>query len=69
MGCVEDLYAGRREREVRFLEVGAGGFLGRIGERHFLLPVEAVTKVSEDRVIVKPDRTEKAEGPAPFGRR
>jgi hypothetical protein len=69
MGCVEDLYAGRQEREVRFLEVGAGGFLGRIGERHFLLPVEAVTKVSEDRVIVKPDRTEKAEGPAPFGRR
>ena len=65
MGCIEDLYVDRREREVRFLEVGAGGFLG-IGERRFLVPVEAVTRVSEDRVTVEPDRTEKAEGPAPF---
>ncbi len=65
MGSVEDLYVDRQEREVRFLEVGAGGFLG-IGEKRFLVPVEAVTKVSEDRVIVEPDRTERAEGPAPF---
>ncbi len=65
MGSVEDLYVDRQEREVRFLEVGTGGFLG-IGERRFLVPVEAVTRVSEDRVIVEPERTEKAEGPAPF---
>jgi sporulation protein YlmC with PRC-barrel domain len=65
MGSVEDLYIDRQEREVRFLEVGAGGFLG-IGERRFLVPVEAVTRVSEDRVTVEPDRTEKADGPAPF---
>ncbi len=65
MGSVEDLYIDRQEREVRFLEVGVGGFLG-IGERRFLVPVEAVTRVSEDRVTVEPERTEKAEGPAPF---
>ncbi len=65
MGRVEDLYIDRREREVRYLEVGAGGFL-RIGERRFLVPVEAVTKVSGGRVIVEPDRTERADGPAPF---
>jgi sporulation protein YlmC with PRC-barrel domain len=65
MGRVEDLYVDRQEREVRFLEVGAGGFLG-IGERRFLVPVEAVTKVSEDRVIVEPDTKKEAEGPAPF---
>ena len=65
MGSVEDLYVDRQEREVRFLEVGAGGFLG-IGEGRFLVPVEAVTKVSEDRVTVEPDRTERVEGPAPF---
>ena len=41
LGSVEDLYVDRKEREVRFLEVGAGGFLG-IGEKHFLVPVEAV---------------------------
>jgi hypothetical protein len=44
MRSVEDLYIDRQEREVRFLEVGAGGFLG-IGEGRFLVPVEAVTKV------------------------
>jgi sporulation protein YlmC with PRC-barrel domain len=65
MGRVEDLYVDRQEREVRFLEVGAGGFLG-IGERRFLVPVEAVRKVSEDRVIVEPDTKKEAEGPAPF---
>ena len=68
MGHVEDLYVDRREREVRFLEVGTGGFLG-IGERRFLVPVEAVTKVAEDGVVVEPDRTEKADGPAPFDNR
>ena len=47
IGSVEDLYIDRREREMRFLEMGTGGgFLG-IGERRFLVPVEAVTKVSE----------------------
>jgi PRC-barrel domain len=54
-----------QEREVRYLEVGTGGFLG-IGERRFLVPVEAVTKVSEDQVIVEPDTKKEAEGPAPF---
>jgi hypothetical protein len=37
-----------------------------IGEGRFLVPVEAVTKFSEDRVTVEPDRTEKVAGPAPF---
>jgi sporulation protein YlmC with PRC-barrel domain len=65
MGRVEDLYIDRQEREVRYLEVGTGGFLG-IGERRFLVPAEAVTRVSEDQIIVEPERTERAEGPAPF---
>ena len=65
MGSVDDLYIERKEREVRFLEVGAGGFLG-IGEKRFLVPVEAVTQVTEDRVTIEPGRTEKVEGPAPF---
>jgi sporulation protein YlmC with PRC-barrel domain len=68
IGSVEDLYIDRKEREVRFLEVGAGGFLG-IGEKHFLVPVEAVTQVTEDRVTIEPERTQKVEGPAPFDTR
>ena len=65
IGSVEDLYIDRHEREVRFLEVGAGGFLG-IGEKPLLVPVEAVTQVAEDRGTIEPGRTEKVEGPAPF---
>jgi sporulation protein YlmC with PRC-barrel domain len=65
VGSVEDLYIDRKEREVRFLEVGTGGFLG-IGEKRFLVPVEAVVEVAEDRVTIEPGRTEKVEGPAPF---
>ena len=65
VGSVEDLYIDRREREVRFLEVGAGGFLG-IGEKRFLVPVEAVVQVAEEWVTIEPDRTEKVEDPAPF---
>ena len=65
IGGVEDLYIDRKEREVRFLEVGAGGFL-RIGEKRFLVPVEAVTQVTQDRVTIEPERTQKVEGPAPL---
>ena len=65
IGSVEDLYIDWHEREVRFLEVGAGGFLG-IGEKPLLVPVEAITQVAEDRVTIEPGRTEKVEGPPPF---
>jgi hypothetical protein len=47
------------------LEVGAGGFLG-IGEKRFLVPVEVVVEIAEDRVTIEPGRTEKVEEPAPF---
>ena len=50
IGTVKDLYADAEERKVRFLEVGAGGFMG-LG--HFLVPVEAVSEVlREDGVVV-----------------
>ncbi len=65
IGSVEDLYIDRQEREVRFLEVSAGGFLG-IGEKRFLVPVEAVTEVAEGWVTIEPGRTERVDGPAPF---
>jgi sporulation protein YlmC with PRC-barrel domain len=51
MGSVEDFYVDTQEREVRFLEVGAGGFLG-LGEKRFLIPVEAVTSFREGGVTV-----------------
>ena len=65
MGRVEDLYIDRQEREVRFLEVGAGGILG-IGQKRFLVPVEEVVEVAEEWVVIEPGRTEQLEGRAPF---
>jgi sporulation protein YlmC with PRC-barrel domain len=64
IGSVDDLYIDRQERKVRFLEVGAGGFLG-IGEKHFLVPVASVTEVGEVRVTIEPGR-EKVAGSSPF---
>jgi sporulation protein YlmC with PRC-barrel domain len=42
IGSVKDLYVDAEEGEMRFLDVGAGGFLG-LGEKHFMIPIEAVT--------------------------
>jgi sporulation protein YlmC with PRC-barrel domain len=51
IGSVEDFYVDTQEREVRFLEVSAGGFLG-LGEKRFLVSVEAVTSFREGGVTV-----------------
>ena len=64
IGSVEDLYVDTEERQVRFLDVGAGGFLG-IGEKHFMIPVEAVTDVGDDGVTIEHD-TEKVTSSPPF---
>jgi len=64
IGTVEHLYADTQERKVRFLEVSAGGFLG-LGDKRFLVPVEAVGEVREDGVVVDQSRQKVAESP-PF---
>ena len=64
IGKVEDLYADTEERKVRFLDVSGGGFLG-LGEKRFLIPVEAVGEVREDGgvVVVEQKRRKVAESP------
>jgi sporulation protein YlmC with PRC-barrel domain len=64
IGSVEDLYVDEQERKVRLLEVGAGGFLG-MGEKHFLIPAEAVASVGEDGVTID-HSGEKVAGFPPF---
>jgi ribosomal 30S subunit maturation factor RimM len=52
IGSVADLYVDREVRLASYLVVSAGGFLG-IGKKHFLIPVEEVSRdVSEDRVTI-----------------
>src|SRR5215204_5215482 len=57
IGTVKDLYLDTEEGDVRFLDVGVGGFLG-FGEKHFMVPMEAVT----DRSGGGDDRAESREG-------
>ena len=64
IGSVGDLYIDEQERKVRLLEVGAGGFLG-MGEKHFLIPAEAVASVGEDGLTIDHSR-EKVAGYPPF---
>ena len=64
IGSVGDLYIDEQERKVRLLEVGAGGFLG-MGEKHFLIPAEAVASVGEDGVTID-HSGEKVAGFPPF---
>jgi sporulation protein YlmC with PRC-barrel domain len=64
IGDVKNLYVDEAERKVRFLNVSAGGFLG-IGEKQFMLPVEAVTDVGEGRVTIEQGKKTVMESP-PF---
>ncbi len=63
LGHVSDLFIDEGERKVRMLELSTGGFLG-IGERHALIPVDAVTKVSGEDVHIDQTREHVAKSPA-----
>ncbi len=63
IGRVEDLMLDDEESKVRFLQVGAGGFLG-LGERKFLIPVDAISGIDEDNVHVDRSREHIVAAPA-----
>lgn len=62
VGEVDDLLLDDRENRVRFLQVAHGGFLG-IGAEHFLVPVDAVTRVDADHVHIDRMRSELSDVP------
>lgn len=62
LGEVDDLLIDEVEHRVRFLLVEHGGFLG-IGEKKSFVPVDAVTRVTDDRVHVGQSRDRVAEAP------
>lgn len=55
IGHVDDLLVDDREGKVRFLQIAAGGFLG-LGERKFMVPVDAVTRVQDGEVRIDQTR-------------
>ena len=62
IGHVDDLLIDDTEKHVRFLLVGSGGFLG-MGERKFLIPVDAVMHVTNDSVQIDRTRDHVSGGP------
>ena len=54
---------GGTERRVRFLDVASGGFLG-IGQDMTLIPVDAITAITEDEVRIGQTRENVADAPA-----
>jgi sporulation protein YlmC with PRC-barrel domain len=63
IGHVSHLFIDEDERKVRMLEIAAGGFLG-LGERHFLVPVDAVTSVTKEAVQVNESRDRIVKSPS-----
>ncbi len=62
IGAVEDLYVDQDKKKVRFIQTGAGGFLG-IGKEKLLIPVDAVTRVTDTSVQINKTREHVARGP------
>ena len=64
VGEIEDLLIDHQDRKVRLLQVASGGILG-LGATTFLLPVEAITRVSEEAVHID-QRRERIVGAPPY---
>ena len=62
IGKVADLLVDDREEKVRFLLVEHGGFLG-FGQTKSLIPVDAITKITDDDVYVDQTREHIAAAP------
>ena len=62
IGKVEELLVDDAEQKVRFLRISSGGFLG-IGKSRVLVPVEAITSITEDEVRIDQTRDRVAQAP------
>ena len=62
IGHVSSLFIDEAERKVRMIEIRAGGLFG-IGERHFLVPVDAIAAVDKDEVHITVTREHIAGSP------
>jgi sporulation protein YlmC with PRC-barrel domain len=62
IGEVSDLIVDNRETHVRFLEVASGGLFG-LGRQKSLIPVDAITRISDDAVYINQTRQRISEAP------
>ncbi len=62
IGKVADLIVDDQDGKVRFLLVDHGGFLG-FGGTHTMIPVDAVSKITETEVVIDQSRDRVASAP------
>jgi CBS domain-containing protein len=62
LGRIDDLLIDEREHKVRFLQVASGGVLG-LGATKFLLPVDAIMRITSDAVYINQTREKIAGAP------
>lgn len=62
IGKVDALMIDTREKKVRLLEVESGGFLG-LGETKVLIPVDAITRITEKNIFINHTREHVAGAP------
>jgi sporulation protein YlmC with PRC-barrel domain len=55
LGRIDDLLIDDQAKQVLFLRVAEGGFLG-FGASHYLVPVEAVVEIHPDHVVIEQRR-------------
>ncbi len=63
LGKIKDLLVDAEEDRVRFIEVASGGFLG-IGQDTTLIPVDAITAITDDEVRIDQIRDHVAGAPS-----
>lgn len=62
LGKVSNLMIDQEQAKVRFMEVSGGGFLG-IGDHTVLIPVDAITRIADEKVYVNQSREHVAGAP------
>ena len=62
LGSIDDLFIDEPDRNVRFLEISSGGFLG-LGATKFLIPVDAITRIADEVVHINQSRERVAGAP------
>jgi sporulation protein YlmC with PRC-barrel domain len=62
IGKIDDLLIDDRERKVRFMRVESGGFLG-LGETKVFIPIEVITRITDDEVSIDQSREHVAAAP------
>lgn len=63
IGKVRDILIDEAERKARFLEVSTGGFLG-IGRERFLIPIDSVLSMYDDRITISEARSRLSDAPS-----